>query len=350
MNTVTEPGMRQATQAPLLPSVAGTSGRLQLMVRQIRCEAIGINSYELVDPTGTMLPQAAAGAHIDLYLEGGIVRQYSLANDPADRHHYVIAVLRDETGRGGSKAVHASLQVRGLVPVSLPRNNFPVADEASRNILLAGGIGLTPLKAMAHHFERTGAEYVLHYCCKGEDFAVFSRELAPLITTGHVVMHFDGGKVCDSLDIGVLLQNHVAGTHLYYCGPQGFMDACARASTHWPAGSVHFEHFKTPQPRIDADAVALTAATTAADGFEVRIASTGQTLQVPESKTIVEVLRAAGIAIDTSCEAGLCGTCKVRFLSGEVDHRDFVLSDAEQHDYLTACVSRCNSTTLVLDL
>lgn len=341
MNTMTDPSMRRNAASP---------ARLTLRVRQIRCEANGINSYELVDPSGAELPQVTAGAHVDVHLDGGIVRQYSLANDPAERHRYVIAVLRDDAGRGGSKALHASLKVRDLMTVSQPRNNFSIASTATRHLLLAGGIGLTPLKAMAHHFERTGADYAFHYCCKGADFAAFSQELAPLIESGHLTMHFDGGKAGAGLDLCALLKTQIEGTHLYYCGPAGFMDACARATSHWPTGSVHFEHFKAPAMSDSTD----TAADPNTDDFQVQIASTGDVLQVPESKSIVDVLRQAGIAIETSCEAGLCGTCKVRFLSGDVDHRDFILSDAEHRDHLTVCVSRCSTRAsnklLVLDL
>lgn len=323
---------------------APTPACLSLQLRQIRSEAVGINSYEFVDPDGAALPAFTAGAHIDLHLDGGLIRQYSLANDPAERHRYVIGVLKDDTGRGGSIAVHRALRVRDLVTVSQPRNNFGIAAAARRHVLLAGGIGLTPLKAMAHQFARTGASYDLHYCCKGNEFAAFTEELAPLLGAGRVHMHFDGGNARDNLDLQTLLAHTEDGTHVYYCGPAGFMDACASATAHWPAGTVHCEHFKAPgrTSAIQDNAVR--------DGFALQIASTGAVLQVPESKTIVEVLRGAGIPIDTSCEAGLCGTCKVRYVAGDVEHRDFILSDDEHRTHLTACVSRCTSAVLVLDL
>ena len=159
---------------------------LSLLVRQIRFEAVGVNSYELVDPTGAELPAVMAGTHIDLMLGDGIVRQYSLCNDPAERHRYVIAVLLEGQGKGGSRRLHETLHVQDHVSVSLPRNNFPLADGAGKHLLIGGGIGVTPLKAMAHVLAAKGADFELHYCARSPEHASFRDELTQLGAGGHV--------------------------------------------------------------------------------------------------------------------------------------------------------------------
>jgi ferredoxin-NADP reductase len=352
MNTLTE-RKTDALAPQSLPQ--SQSSCFPVRIRQITAEAMGVNSYEMVDPNGGELPPVSAGSHIDVHLKGGIVRQYSLCNDPSERTRYVIAVLRDEAGRGGSKAVHDQLRVGDEIVISLPRNNFSIMPHATSHVLLAGGIGVTPLKAFVHALERSGADYELHYCSKGEAHAAFRDQLGPLVSSGRVIFHFDGGVPGQGLNIGNFLATYVEGTHLYYCGPAGFMNACARAAAHWPAGTVHLEHFKAPVAAVSAADIGASVdgavASSNTDGrFQMQIASTGQVLEVGESESIVEVLEGAGIWISTSCQSGLCGTCKVRFLSGEVDHRDFVLSDEEHLDQMTTCVSRCRSGMLVLDL
>jgi ferredoxin-NADP reductase len=317
---------------------------LELMVRQIRFEGRGINSYEFVDPSGEVLPAFTAGAHIDIHLSDGFVRQYSLSNSPNERHRYVIAVLRDEAGRGGSKALHDKLRVQDKVRISHPRNNFELAADASKVILLAGGIGVTPLKAMAHRLEELGIDYEMHYCAKDESCTTFAVELAPLHASGKLQFHFDNGDPSKGLDLKRLLSETAPGVHVYYCGPGGFMKACAAATGHWTSGTVHFEHFKAPER-----AVSETVATAVGE-FIVKIASTGEQIPVSGGQSIADALEEAGVAIETSCRAGLCGTCKVRYLSGEVEHNDCILGDDEKQEYLTTCVSRALSRELVLDL
>ena len=318
---------------------------LELFVRQVRYEGRNIQSYELVDPAGTELPPFSAGAHIDVHLANGVIRQYSLCNSPADRHRYVIAVLRDEKGRGGSKAVHEQLQVQGRVRVSVPRNNFELAQGARKVILIAGGIGVTPLKSMAHQLADAGdVDYELHYCARDAQCAAFTEDLQTLVDTQRLHFHFDDGDPSRGLDIAALLRDQAQeGTHVYYCGPAGFMQACADASSHWPKDTVHCEHFKAPE-RTGALAHRKPGE------FTVEIASTGQRIPVPVDRSIADVLKAAGIAVQTSCEAGLCATCKVRYLSGEVEHQDCILDAGEQQNFLTLCVSRAKSELLVLDL
>jgi len=322
---------------------SATASTLSLLVRQIRYEATGINSYELVDPQGDDLPAFTAGAHLDIHIKPGLIRQYSLCNDPTDRKRYVIAVLKAESGLGGSKALHDTLRVQDLVKVSVPRNHFPLKPDAEKIVLLAGGIGITPLKAMIHTLDKASLDYQLHYCARDASCAAFTDTFAD---HAKVHVHYDNGDPAQGLDIAALLAAPDDGTHVYFCGPPGFMQACLQATQGWPAGTVHCEYFKAPvAERTD------KAQTSETDGsFKVKIASTGQQIGVPADKSLIEALSEAGIELETSCVSGLCGTCKIRYLEGEVDHQDYILSPDEQSEYLTACVSRAKSELLVLDL
>lgn len=324
-----------------------------LRVRQITSQATNINSYELVSPEGEELPPFTAGAHIDFHFRDGSVRQYSLSNDSRERHRYVIGVLRDLKGRGGSQALHERLHVQRTVSVGRPRNNFPLSTTAKRHLLLAGGIGVTPLKAMVHELEHAGADYTLHYCCKDPSNTAFRDEFDPLVAKGRVVYHHDGGIPGNGLDIVGLLKEYKEGTELYYCGPPGFMGACKRASEHWPSGTVHFEYFSAaaaPKSTMSGSELADAGDSALGLGFQIKIASTGAVYTVSNDRSISDVLAEHGIEVETSCKAGLCATCKVKYLSGEVDHRDLVLNEQEKATYLTACVSRAKSSMLVLDL
>jgi ferredoxin-NADP reductase len=321
---------------------------LELLVHQIRYEAPGINSYELVHPLGRPLPEMTAGSHIDVHLPGPFVRQYSLSNDPTERRRYVFAVLKDEAGSGGSKALHKTVHVQDTIRIGAPRNNFRLDETASKYILLAGGIGITPLKAMCHRLAALNADFMLHYCSKAPEYAAFWDELMQFGRPNAVRFHHDGGNPANGLDIAALLAASEEGTQLYYCGPPGFMKACANATRHWPKGSVHFEHFKAPVPVLPASKTEEERS--GPDEFDVEIASTGQTIHVSAGQSIVEALADVGIEVETSCLSGLCGACKVRYLAGEPDHRDFILNDDEKESCLTTCVSRCRTGPLVLDL
>src|SRR5258706_6794760 len=209
---------------------ASESKTLMLFVRQIRYEGKNIQSYELVDPAGNTLPAFTAGAHIDIHLANGVIRQYSLCNSPGECHRYVFAVLRNEKGRGGSKAVHEQLHGQDRVRVSRPRNNFELDDAARKVILLAGGIGVTPLKAMAHQLEASGTEYELHYCARDAASAAFSDELKPLLEKQRLHLHYDGGDPSNGLDIGGLPRGPQGGIEGYYFGPPRLTNARAPAA------------------------------------------------------------------------------------------------------------------------
>ena len=216
-----------------------------LHIRSITYLATRINGYELVDPAGHDLPLFAAGAHISVRLGEELVRDFSLWNDPAERKRYCIAVLREPDGRG-SRQMHESLRVGDLVTASMPRNNFPLAGEAERHLLIAGGIGITPIMAMIAELRRRRAEVHLHDCTRSTDETAFLDDLAVLAALGRVQFHHDGGDPANGLDITATLREWRPGTHLYYCGPASMMAAAAAASAHWPTGTVHFEFFSGP--------------------------------------------------------------------------------------------------------
>jgi vanillate O-demethylase ferredoxin subunit len=314
---------------------------LRLQVRAIRLLAERTHGFELADPDGALLPAVQAGAHVDVHLPGGLLRQYSLAGDPQDRTHWLLGVLREVDGRGGSRAMHESVRVGDVLTVSAPRNAFALAPQATHSVLLAGGIGITPLKAMAHALAAQGASFELHHCARSPRHAAFADALRASAPVDHLKHHFDGGDPSQGLNIAALLATPSPGTHLYYCGPAGFMQACADASRHWPAGSVHFEHFKPPAP---------TAMDAPAGSFEVFLARRGIRVQVQPEQSIVSALEDAGMQVPTSCLAGLCGSCKTDYLEGDVEHNDCILSDEEHRSCMTLCVSRARSPLLVLDL
>lgn len=317
------------------------ASRLEVRVRQIVREAEDINSYELVAADGTELPPFAAGAHIDVHLSSGHIRQYSLCNSPSERHRYVIAVLDQANGRGGSRALHRTVRVGHLLTISEPRNSFPLTETATTVLLIAGGIGITPLMAMAYRLESLGVEYALHYCTRSPEKTAFGTLLGSIAGT-RVHYHHDGGDSQRSLDVRTLLDAPLAGSHVYCCGPAGLIAAVKSATASWAEGTVHFEYFAAPS---QAD-----GGTNEDRGFKVQLARSGKVLEVASNSTILQTLRAAGVAVNSSCEGGTCGTCAVPYLEGRPDHRDYVLDDEEHERLITVCISRCFSPLLILDL
>ena len=316
---------------------------LSLSVRSITCEAKDILSFELVDSEGASLPAFTAGAHIDVHVADGLIRQYSLCNDPAERGRYLIAVLNEAESRGGSLALHKTIQEGDLLEASKPQNHFRLNYQASRHMLLAGGIGVTPIISMVAELEARGAEYLMHYCTRNPEMTAFKRLLDPLAERGKVRFHHDGGKPSNGLDLASTLREYVPGDHLYCCGPAGFMSATANAVAHWPTEAVHFEYFSTP----DDKQVDKTESETP---FQVSIASTGDVFDVPANRTIIEVLRENGYTVETSCEEGFCGTCITKYVEGVPDHRDMVLDDDDRSDFVLICCARSKTPILVLDL
>jgi ferredoxin-NADP reductase len=319
----------------------------EVKVRSIVNEALGVNTFELVDPHGRELPPFEAGAHIDVMVPGNFVRQYSLCNDPRDCFRYVIGVLKEENGRGGSKAMHNGVRAGELITISKPRNSFPLVEDADRHLLIAGGIGVTPMMAMLEKLKTTNANFTMHYCARSPDTMAFKDRLTEFVQKRQVVYHYDGGDPSKGLRLVDVLGKWEPGTHLYYCGPPGLMRAISRETAHWPAEALHCEYF-TPQPVSQAGADVAVPKT--AGDFQVKIASSGAVYHVPSGKSIVDVLLDAGIECDTSCRAGLCGTCRTRYLEGTPEHHDFVLSEAERDEYVMICCARSISEILVLDM
>jgi len=313
----------------------------RLMVRAIRWQTKGIYSFELTNPDGQELACFEAGAHVDMHLPGGIVRSYSLAGDPKDQSHWLIGVLREPKSRGGSLAMHDRVRVGDVIEIGPVRNAFPMSKQAKHSVLLAGGIGITPLKSMAHALVASGQSFELHYCARELSQVAFEKELRDLVTQDRLHFHFDDGDPSKGLNISALLKVQALGTHVYYCGPAGFMDACAQASSHWAQGTVHCEHFKAPE----------SGPLEIPDGaFEVHLVKSGVTIQVAPDQTIVRAIELTGRRVATSCLSGLCGACKVTYLEGEVDHRDYILNEEERVHCLTVCVSRAKGKTLSIDL
>jgi ferredoxin-NADP reductase len=312
---------------------------MQLRVRSITYLAEAINGYELVDPRGRDLPRFEAGAHVDLRI-GGLLRLYSLCNDPAERRRYQIAVLREDAGRGGSRDLHQSVRVGDLVEVSMPRNSFRLYPAAARHHLIAGGVGIAPIMSMIAELRRRHAEFEVDYCTRSPERTAFRRELAPLAAEGRLRFHHDGGDPARGLDIAARLCEARPGTHLYYCGPPPLMAAVARATRDWPAGDLHCEYF-TALPE---------GALVEERPFRIKLARSGGDYEVAVGETVVDVLRRHGIAARTSCELGYCGACLTPYLAGEPDHRDQVLEENGRRRYVLICCSRSKTPVLELDL
>ena len=316
----------------------------QLTVKVLRKaqEAQDIASFELARADGGHLPAFSAGSHIDVHLPGGLVRQYSLCNHEGEQHRYRIAVLRDAATRGGSAGMHDTVHEGDTLQISEPRNHFPLV-HAQRTVLLAGGIGVTPLLCMAQRLSAIGSDFTLHYCSRSPARTAFRDEIAASSFAGRVQFHYDDGDAGQKLQLGSALGQRDPGTHVYVCGPTGFIDfvvAGAKAAGFAPE-QIHLEYFgAAPQD-------------TAGDrAFDVKIASTGQVVTVGAQQSVVQALAAKGIEILTSCEQGVCGTCITRVLDGQCDHRDLYFTDDEKaaNDQFTPCCSRAKSAVLVLDL
>jgi vanillate O-demethylase ferredoxin subunit len=317
--------------------------RLTVRVARKHVAAVDICTLELVSTDGSALPAFAAGSHVDVHLPGGLVRQYSLCNPPTERHRYLIGVLKDPATRGGSRAVHEQLHEGDLLDISTPRNHFALHAGAAHHLLLAGGIGVTPILCMAEQLALDGEAFEMHYCSRSRERMAFHARIAAAAFAAQVHLHFDDGPPAQKLDLERLLGVPQPGVHLYVCGPKGYMDwvlGTARARG-WPAAQLHYEFFAAELVKSDEDG-----------SFEVQLAKSARIVVVPKEKTVVEALADAGVEVPVSCEQGVCGTCLTRVLDGEPDHRDLFLTPEEQaaNDRFTPCCSRAKTARLVLDL
>lgn len=295
----------------------------------------------------TSLPPFSAGSHIDLHIHGDngkpLIRQYSLLNAPADHNRYEIAVLLEADGRGGSKAIHQTISQGDEIQISHPRNLFPLAINEAETLLLAGGIGITPLLSMAYALQAHEAKFSLHYFAKSIEHAAFSQRLKDSPFNHNVTFYFDDGSA-STPDLQSIFSNPAEGKHLYMCGPQGFinfMSDQAKASD-WQDENIHFELFSQD----------LSTANANNAEFQVKIASTGELIDIGKDQSVLEALEANGFGIPCSCEQGVCGTCLTEVIEGTPDHRDMYLTDTEKraNNQFTPCCSRALSPCLVLNL
>jgi len=311
--------------------------RSDLVVTARESVGDGVVSLTLADPTGAELPTWTPGAHIDLLLDDTLVRQYSLCGAPADHAAWRIAVLLDPASRGGSQRVH-ELQVGDALSVRGPRNHFPLLD-APRHVLIAGGIGITPILPMVEAAAAAGSDWHLHYGGRSRASMAFLDELD---------VHGDRVSVWPKdergmLPLAELLDPPSEDALVYCCGPEGLLAAVEARCTAWPSGALRLERFSAkPQAEPEGDA----------DSFEVVCQRSGVTIPVPPGTSIIDALEENGVSVLSSCQEGVCGTCETRVLEGVPEHRDSLLSEDERaaNEYMMICVSRARSERLVLDL
>lgn len=315
--------------------------KLEVRVKSVTFEADRINSYELTPVAGGALPAFTAGAHIDIHLPHGATRSYSLVNPQGETHRYVICVARDAKSAGGSIYVHDHIRPGQRILVSPPVNNFALVEDAKHSVLIAGGIGVTPIYCMVQRLESLGCDWKLCYSARTRDVAAFLEPLEALRARGRdVALNFDfepGGQV---LNIAGIVDAAPAGAHLYCCGPTPMLTAFEQATRGRPPETVHVEYFSAKEEPVRAG------------GFTVVLAKSNREFFIEEGRTILETLLDEGLNPSHSCMEGVCGSCETRVLEGVADHRDMILTDAEKAAGKTMmiCCSGAKTPRLVLDL
>jgi vanillate O-demethylase ferredoxin subunit len=311
-------------------------------VRTLRLEAEDVVSVELVDVFGQPLPVFTAGSHIDVFLPNGASRSYSLVNDQNDRNSYLIAVFRGPAAGEGSTYIHEHLRLGQELWISLPRNNFPVAEAATRHVFIAGGIGVTPFCSMIARLNGLAHSWKVFYCVRTRAKAAFIERLTELASQGkgEVVYTFDGEPGGQMLDIGGVISAEPSNTHFYCCGPNGMLTAYRAACSSLDAHRVHLEYFSS-------DVAAATAG-----GFVVVLARSGRRVPIPAGDTILDALVREGLQLSYSCKEGICGACETAVIAGLPDHRDMILSadDRAANGTMMICCSGSRTPELVLDL
>jgi phthalate 4,5-dioxygenase reductase component len=312
-----------------------------IVLHVTRAEPIsdGTHLFELRNPDGHELPEFTPGAHISITVPNGSVRKYSLCNNPNERDRYVIAVKREISGRGGSVSLIDGVKVGDRLNITSPVNDFGLTRAAQNFLFIAGGIGITPILSMVRHLCLTeGKKFRLYYCTRSPEVTAFREELSAPNFKGKVTIHYDQGDPARSLDLWPILEQRRNLEHLYCCGPRPLMQAVRDMTGHWSLSSVHFEAFSEPEKKRLND-----------KPFTVRLARSGEVIEVPVGTTILEALRAKGYEAPSSCESGTCGTCRTKLLAGDADHRDLVLTEDERAHNIMICVSRARSPELVID-
>jgi ferredoxin-NADP reductase len=315
---------------------------LDVVVKAVDNETDAIKSLVLTAPDGGTLPDFESGAHIDVMTSNGMRRSYSLAGDQTDTSQYLLGVLREPESRGGSTWIHDNVKAGDSLQITKPLNNFPLDMSAAKHILIAGGIGITPILSMARALSAAGADYDLHYCTRSPEETAFRDDVEAAAGT-RLTYHHDGGDPPQGIRLDeVLGGEQPAGTHVYVCGPRGLIDAVRETAADWPEGCVHFELF-----------AAAPAQDWQNEPFDIYLSRRRMDVTVTADQTILEAIRATGEFVESSCEQGLCSTCQVRVISGEVEHRDQILTDEEmaKGDTMMMCVSRGKpGEKLVLDI
>jgi phthalate 4,5-dioxygenase reductase subunit len=298
-----------------------------------------IVQFELRDIDDAGLRPFTAGAHVSLQTPGGHTRDYSLCNDPDERDRYVIAVKREDPGRGGSVSLIDNAQPGDMLNVAAPKNDFELPARARNLLFIAGGIGIAPIMSMVRHLQNhPDKSFRLYYCSRSPEATAFLAELSAAELKGKVRIHHDDGDPSRALDLWPMLEQRKNQEHIYCCGPRPMMEAVRDMTGHWSSAAVHFEAFIRPTaPRPDDKA------------FRVSLARSNVEFDVPVGTTILEAMRSHGVTVPSSCESGTCGTCRTRLLEGEADHRDLVLAEHEKDSSIMVCVSRSRSPRLVLD-
>lgn len=312
-----------------------------VVVKRVVQETDRIKGFELAPVDGNSIKSFEPGGHIVIHMPDDISRHYSLVNGTEDTEAYRIGVLKEIDGRGGSAYMHDVVHEGAVLHVSGPTNLFELDETAKHSVLLAGGIGVTPIMAMAKHLNATDASFEMHYCAKSTDDAAFVNWLKSCTFADRVSFHFDGGDPSKGLNISQVVESQDSTAHIYFCGPAGFMDAIKQSVEAWEPERVHSESF------TGVDAVGDHA-----KSFEIEINNDGKILTVPADKTALDVLRANGYEIESVCEEGVCGTCIVDVLEGIPEHRDEFLTDEEKEEnaMMTTCCSRSKSSRLVIEI
>lgn len=323
----------------MTPAVAA---RIDARVTDVAMLGADIKRVEFAAANGAPLPVAAPGAHVDLWLPDGKVRQYSVVHSAADGSVWQIAVQREPRSRGGSAYIVERLGRGQTVQLSPPKNHFALDESGDEYLLIAGGIGMTPLLPMALRLASIGKRLTLHYLARSRERAALLDLLGASPLTHVVQPHFSDEH--GPADVRALLGPPRAGLHVYVCGPARLIDGVLDAAAGWPSGAVHFERFAAPTPAPDERHDARA--------FDIELARTGRCLTVPPDRSMLDVLRDACVPIASVCTQGVCGSCAVALLAGEADHRDALQTDVEkaQNKVVYVCVSRAKSARLVLDL
>ncbi|WP_246174261.1 PDR/VanB family oxidoreductase [Pandoraea terrigena] len=311
---------------------------LRTTVAALRQEATGVIRVELQPADSASFPTFTPGAHVDVRLPNGITRSYSLTNAPDETNRYVLGVLEAPESRGGSRYLHHALEVGSELIISRPRNNFGLADSTERAVLIAGGIGITPLLCMARHLSANGRDVVLAYCAQTRKHAAFVNDILALDIP--VTWHFDDEQGAQ-FDLKRYMASQPRGAHFYACGPTGFLGAFERACSDLEIRNGHIERFSGARPASESQ-----------PSYAVTLNRSGRTLNVLPGTTLLQTLLNAGVEVPYSCQEGVCGTCKTAVLAGEPDHRDSVLTATERasNTVMAVCVSGCRTPSLLLDL